>query len=309
MNRSILGIAIPVYNQPKLLTSCLQSLSDQSNQNFQVYIHDDASSEDYSQVLSKYRHLNIHYYRATKNRGALLNFVYAYNQTAPLHGYVMKLHEDDQLAPTFVESVLNSIAVGEQPALVISKFECFPEHLAGVYKSTANTNGVLNLSKVDLCFRYIKNEAIAFGSAVYNTSFFPEMDLDLKKYAEFADRPFILNHLRNSHRIKFIDAPLYYYRNHENDKRWKALQEEHIFNLLKLYQQILNNSGYATSFRKLATGFIVDSYQNLVLTGKAPWFPKYIYRAYREQLISTKYLLLKNSLINRTVTAAVSILK
>ncbi len=309
MKKALLGISIPVFNQPQLLKYCLQSLRQQTVRDFNVYIYDDASSVSYKEVIAGFPDLSIYYQKAEKNKGALNNFVYAYNETAKKHFFVLKLHEDDQLSPVFIETVLKAINTEIKPAILLSKFECFPEHFEGVYENGLEDVPVYNIDREELCYRYIKNEAISFGSAVYNTEDFSNMILDLQTYSEFADRPFILNHLKPGHNIKLIDAPLYYYRNHLNDIRWKGLQVKHVFNLLKLYRNIIKNTYYVVEFKKLSTSVILDSFKNLRLSGNAPWLPIYILMGYRQKLISTKYLLLRNSFINRNITSMKRLIK
>ena len=67
-----ISICIPTYNRPELLANCLNSLSLQTNKNFEVCISDNCSDNDIRDIISPFKNkLNITF---SKNRENFNNF-------------------------------------------------------------------------------------------------------------------------------------------------------------------------------------------------------------------------------------------
>jgi glycosyltransferase involved in cell wall biosynthesis len=301
------AIAIPVYNNTSLLKECLNSLQLQTFKKFDTHIYDDASTQDYLPLINSYSNLSLNYKRNVNNLGALANMQFAYNDLKNNYEFVMIMHEDDLLHPQFIEMVIKAILVSEKPSFVISNFLSFD--IRDDFKN-ANTikyddqNTVL-INKKELSLLFLQLKPIAFGSVIYNTNVYRNMNFDFDQYEEFADRPFLLDGLNKSSQVALINDPLYYYRSHGLiDNRWKKLLPQHVFNLLKLYKEILLKSDFIPSkvFKKHSMVFVFESYKNLLLTGKKYSFVFYLFNAKLNGFFSLKYALLKNSKINKTVT-------
>ena len=306
MNSSF-AIAIPVYNNVTQFCECLKSLAMQNVKNFDVHIYDDASTQDYKPLLTIFSELNVHYLLNEKNLGALANMQYAYNNLKNRYDLIMVMHEDDILHQNFVEAIYYSLQDGRIPDFIISNFKEFSDEteLKKNVQTIKSTIAHSKISKKDLCFLVLKGQPLAFGSVVYNAKVFEQMNLDLNTYAEFADRPFLLNGLTDKAEVVVLAAPLYYYRSHTvSDTRWKKLGAKHIFNLLKLYHSILVESKFlsVSLFKKYATGFVFESYKNLLLTKAAPSFISYLLMAGSKDLLSVKYSLFRVPFINKSST-------
>ena len=68
-NFNEIDIIIPVYNSKKYLHKALDSILNQTYKDMRVYIIDDASTEDYSEILNQYDTLDIFYKKLEKNMG------------------------------------------------------------------------------------------------------------------------------------------------------------------------------------------------------------------------------------------------
>ena len=64
-----IDIIIPVYNSVTYLSNALDSIEKQTYKNLMVYIIDDASSDDYQELLKKYNNLKIVYHKLNTNNG------------------------------------------------------------------------------------------------------------------------------------------------------------------------------------------------------------------------------------------------
>ena len=101
-----LGIIIPFYKL-SFFENCLASLAAQKDQNFTVYVGDDASQEDPSNVIEKWSDkLNLYYHRFEKNIGKK-SLTTHWDRCIALSGreeYLMILGDDDILGENVVES-------------------------------------------------------------------------------------------------------------------------------------------------------------------------------------------------------------
>ena len=65
-----LTVLMPAYNRPDMLRESLQSLVDQTYQNFRLVVYDDASQEDLSGVIKEFAgNMEIKYVKGAENRG------------------------------------------------------------------------------------------------------------------------------------------------------------------------------------------------------------------------------------------------
>lgn len=302
-----LAIAIPVYNNIALFRYCVQSLVDQTNQDFDVYVFDDCSTENYQLEISRIKELKITYHRNEVNLGALENMQHSYNYLCAGYEYVMVIHEDDLINRNYIETFFDSLKKGYNSDLFIGNFVEFEDHIK-MSKVVEDRTTILSysvISKKDLCFHFLEGKPVSFGAAIFNTAAFLEMNLDLKQYEEFADRPYLLYYLNNDSKVVFLTKAGYYARSHgASDSRWRKLNYIHVFNLLSLYRDTLVTSKFLSEklFIKYATAFVFESYRNLLLAKSAPHFYFYIYLAAKWNFLSLKYSLLRISFINRSGT-------
>ena len=70
MNKPFLSVVIPVFNRPMDLSRALDSLSSQSEKNFEVIVVDDGSTENIKLVVEKYvESLNVELIRIDNSGG------------------------------------------------------------------------------------------------------------------------------------------------------------------------------------------------------------------------------------------------
>jgi glycosyltransferase involved in cell wall biosynthesis len=302
-----LNIGFPVYNQPFLFRDCFCSIISQNVANVNYHVVDDAGTVDYEKVLSEFKVERINYYRNNKNIGGLSNMQYSFKVAARDGEFVMVMHEDDLLAPGFFKAVSDEIKLKQvEPKLILSFFKVFGQH-DNIDFSNFNREEIKAIwwSKKQLVEAFLNLQPIAFGSAIYNTAYYRDMHLDVNKYGEFADRPFLLSALTDQDKVLVIPTPMYYYRDHGPlDQRWKKLTSDHVFELLQLYKGILrpSNRNERSEYTKQATGFIFDSHNNLVLSGNWNGWWYYLITAWKRKHLSIKYAFLRVPSFNRFLT-------
>ena len=103
------SIGIPVYNGQSYLSELLGCLLEQSFQNFEIVISDNASTDRTSEICADYvgRDTRIRYSRNERNIGAAKNFNRVFELTgAP---YFKWTAHDDLYEPTYLERCLDAI--------------------------------------------------------------------------------------------------------------------------------------------------------------------------------------------------------
>lgn len=72
----LISVCIPTFNRPKSLLNCLNSLSLQTNKNFEVCISDNCSKKNIKKLILPFRKkLNIRFNKNSKNLGFALNLL------------------------------------------------------------------------------------------------------------------------------------------------------------------------------------------------------------------------------------------
>lgn len=132
-----LAIVIP-YFKITFFEDTLKSLANQTNKNFTVYIGDDASPDDPSSLLKKYKDkFKYKYFRFNKNLGGV-SLVQQWNrciEKVDLEEWVMILGDDDYLGDKVIESWYNNFKIFENKSSVVRFSSC---KIDGIGKQTSD---------------------------------------------------------------------------------------------------------------------------------------------------------------------------
>ena len=107
MNPPTFSVIIPTYNRAQTLTRAIKSVIDQTLQNWELLVVDDASTDDTPQLVKRFRDRRIRYLRRQANGGVSA----ARNDgiKAARGEYVALLDSDDRFLPTFLERTLHAL--------------------------------------------------------------------------------------------------------------------------------------------------------------------------------------------------------
>ena len=97
----LITVAIPVFNHAKYLKFSLKALLSQTDQNFEVLILDDGSTDDPASVVAQFKDSRIQFARSEVNRGHM-NTVNAMLEKAKGEFFV-SYSADDTMSPDFLE--------------------------------------------------------------------------------------------------------------------------------------------------------------------------------------------------------------
>ncbi len=104
----LISVCIPTYNRPEHLLNCLNSLSLQTNKNFEVCISDNCSKKNIKKLISPYRKkLKLRFNRNYKNLGFALNVL---TVTKMARGeFIWLLGDDDLLVKDAIQTLIKLI--------------------------------------------------------------------------------------------------------------------------------------------------------------------------------------------------------
>ena len=120
MNRNFpkVSVIIPTYNRPHLIGRAIQSILNQTYQNFEIVVIDDSPNDETEKVVKKFGDDRIMYIRNKKRRG----FIGAKNQgvkEADVDSkYIAFLDDDDEYLPLFLEKAIGRLEEKKQLAVV-----------------------------------------------------------------------------------------------------------------------------------------------------------------------------------------------
>ncbi len=236
-----ISITIPCYNQTKLLERNLMYLQRQTLKDFEIIILDDASSENYPAIISKFPNLDITYIRNQKNLGAMGNIFNSifYKTDTP---YKISLHEDDALHPEYLYKAVEILEKNLNVTFVCALARWFKDDagLDKIYSNTKEINTHIILDKKGFIKKIIEGKHIMLSSAVYRNEIFKDIP-DMSKYMEiydvYCDRPLLTN-LIGDQSVALIEDRAMFTRDHgKNDGRFKNITEDDAFNLMDFYEK------------------------------------------------------------------------
>lgn len=99
--RPTISLFIPTFDREYYLDQALQSVANQTLKPFEVYVLDNASTDNTPTIVKKYEKYGIRYIRNKKNIGSIRNWIKGFSLAKG--EYVAMLASDDMIAPNWCE--------------------------------------------------------------------------------------------------------------------------------------------------------------------------------------------------------------
>lgn len=218
MKNNLFTIIVPIYNAEKYLRECLDSILNQSEQNFDVIMIDDGSKDSSTDIAKsyaeKYPKFFKYFRQENKGLGGARNTGLVYSTGK----YSIFLDSDDYIATKTIERLTKFLEKAEiEPDIILT--------LPYIYNNATKTyldfydkdvlnwifrdENVLNVEKQP----YLLSLEASFWRCIWRTDFLRKENLHFYEHTAWEDVPphFSLFHNANSI-MKFADAPTFYYR-------------------------------------------------------------------------------------------------
>lgn len=201
-----LDVFILTYNRADFLAVTIQSLLEQRLKGFSITVLDNASTDHTREVVARFAGDGVRIESAPSNLGAVGNL--QRSQQLATRRYVMLFHDDDQLHPEYLETVLDQFSRHEDAAVAVAN-SVWVE--AGVLQKSHDSLAASAL-KVDqahfAALLYLQNK-IAFCSAVYRRDALLAIDFVqmFDTYGKWTDRPIMTEALQGGQSALILTSP------------------------------------------------------------------------------------------------------
>lgn len=205
----MIDIIIPIYNSLKTIDKALSSILTQLKVNVKVYLIDDNSDEDYTQVLNYYNSLlDITYIKLDKNYGP---------------GYARKvgLEKSNSKYITFLDSddILGT------PLALNTLYNAINENEADITTSTI-------YEELDNGYRLYHNDNIGLHGKIYRRSFIEEHNITFPNTRVNEDTYFNALMILNNAKFYNIDDLTYYWCNNKDSICRKDVNKHYIEDII-----------------------------------------------------------------------------
>lgn len=235
----IVSIIIPCYNQAQYLDECLQSVLEQTFQQWECIIVNDGSPDNTEEVAQNWCKKDQRFKYLFKENGGLSS-ARNFGISAATTQYILPLDADDKIANQYIELALNAFQQDKDLKVVYCKAERF-----------GDVTGEWHLPPFSL-------KAMAVENMIFCTAMFNKNDwelvggYDLKMIYGWEDWEFWIANLKNGGKVKQLDYIGFYYRIKKNSMV-KALDYQKRESLLQ-YMSIKHPDFYVAqlgSYKKL----------------------------------------------------------
>lgn len=227
---SKVSIIIPCYNQGKYVAEAIESSINQTHENIEIIVVNDASTDNSSEIINFYakKYENIKYIENSENKGVIFCRNLAIQKA---HGeYILPLDADDKIAPQYIEKALAVFSLKAETKIVYCRSMLF-----------GSKNKEFRLDEFSL-------DNIIFKNCIPNTSMFKKSDfLQVNGYKScmkegLEDWDFwlsIIETAKNKENCVYkLDEILFYYRKYKNPPSRSSFDKTV---QLELQKNILNN--------------------------------------------------------------------
>lgn len=199
MNNSLVSIIVPCYNQAQYLDEALQSVMDQTHQNWECLIVNDGSPDNTDDVVKKWVEKDERFNYFYKANGGLSS-ARNYGIENAKGEFILPLDADDKIAANYVTLAAQSFYEDALLKVVYCKAEKF-----------GNEAGIWDLPPFSL-------EALAKGNMIFCSAMFKKTDwkrfggYDVNMVFGFEDWEFWIALLKNGGNVKCLNIIGFYYR-------------------------------------------------------------------------------------------------
>jgi glycosyltransferase involved in cell wall biosynthesis len=261
-----ISIIVPNYNHAQYLPQRLDSIFNQTYQDFEIYLMDDASTDNSTEILERYSdRIDVHLLANKENSGSPFK---QWLKAFPLvRGDIIWIAESDDLCePDFLEMLLPAFSDREvQIAYCASKIIGEGGEVQGDYTKTKYLESISTVRwKNPYCIPAdqeinealgIKNTILNISSVLFrNTKFDAEFEETIQNMHLGGDEFLILNVIKGG-KVYFDPCFLNYHRRHETSIVGKVLSERGDSHLRDFFQDFYISKKYIASNFPLSPDF------------------------------------------------------
>ena len=216
-------VAIPTYNRQEYLRECLQSVLQQSFQDFEVIIFDNHSDYDILGLVDSFADPRIKVLSNEVNIGAIqnMNLAFTYQYATP---YAVVFHDDDAMHPDLLAKEVALLDSDKDMVFVVTDLNGVRsnDQMLDFAKIEDGDSVCVFPNYADLVRLLLKHVDFCFDSIMYRVSALNGIIEYGKRFIKWADRPFFID-IAKKGTVAVIREKLVNYRVHVG----QSSQEEH----------------------------------------------------------------------------------
>lgn len=261
-------VLVPTFNRSEMLRQCLESVQGQTYTDIRVIVGDNCSTDNTRAVAQDFcdRDSRFSYVRNATNLGAMGNMNSLF--TWVMAPYVHFMHDDDWLEPSFYERMIAGLEESPEvgwalPRVILSQGEKetafrLPERFSHDQVVPAET----------VFEELVHGNFVIFPAVVLRSSVLREMGL----FAECLSADWLMWLRIALHSdLKFIDVPLFHYRQHEGQSSADELRmAKDVIGMLTFAAGLEEFSGRQTEIAAARLEFTCGSMMGLKEDPQAP---------------------------------------
>lgn len=228
-----ISVIVPVYNVYDYLDKCLDSLVKQTDQDFEVIIVNDGSTDDSQKIIDKYvsQYSNMHAF--SKENGGLSS-ARNYGIERATGDYVLFLDSDDYYEPDTIE-ILKKEAIDGDDIIV---FRMFIDENGAVKKGPLEMEQFISDDKLLPSKKLLLYNPSACDKMFRKSLFDNTLFVMGKYYEDLGTIPLFAMY---TDKIKFIDNYLYHYVKRENSIMNKSSYNAKIEDIFFITERIFSS--------------------------------------------------------------------
>lgn len=272
-NNPLISVIVPVYNAEPFLEDALDSLINQSLDNFEVICVNDGSKDNSLEILNEYAKCDSRFKIINKENGGCGS---ARNRALDesVGDYVYFFDPDDYILPNTFEELYNN-AVNNDSDLVIFKIARFRDrdeidyskpgfNFEKIFKNKDFNNFTFNYKQIK---KHVLNSSFAPWTKLYKKEFLDSYDdfrFDIG--LAFDDTPFHVKSVLRAKRISHVPDFFYHYRFNPNSVNNTSSNGIDIFKICDLIEKFLKDEGCYCEFIEEFKSFKITQIFNYMLS-------------------------------------------
>lgn len=170
-NRPKISVIIPTYYRANLLLRAIESILNQTFENFELVIVNDASPDNTEEVVKSFSDKRIVYIKHQRNRGILAAYNSGFNVAKG--DYIVTISNDDEFLPNAFETIVTSFAEFSSKGVKIMWFDCIDAEL-GEYSGEGMIKEGYVLYKDYLCNKILGDYCMVLDKRAIGNNRFNE---------------------------------------------------------------------------------------------------------------------------------------
>jgi len=261
-----ISVCIPSYNYKRYLSQAIESVLNQTYQNFELIIVDDASTDGSGELIKEYAEKNakIKYIRNKRNIGMVKNW----NKSISLAKgkYISILHADDVYSPSILEIESRILENNLEVGMVFSaNYEIDTNGVIIYFNKPFYKNAIFEgedfVEKIIKRGNFVRFPAVMIRKRCLSEIGLFDESLNLTVDIEMWMR------MGSYYKIAYINQPLALYRVHGLNESFKSLSSgKEVSETYRAVKHLFCNANISKSRRERLNYLIENSLENKVLS-------------------------------------------